>query len=230
MATYPREVLLGASASAPVDRKASASILAPVERRIAGWALRLVPGWLESQHLTLMTLGWSAMVLAAALPARSDPRWLAIVSIAIALQYLTDAVDGKVGQLRNAGLVRWGYYMDHLLDYVFLCAILITYGLLLPERFEYLMTLALAVAGGFMVSAFLARAVTGVLEISFLGLGPIEMRLVFIGINAWLATVGRAAMLRVVPYVIGAALIILAALVFKTQRRLWDLDHRPRHD
>jgi phosphatidylglycerophosphate synthase len=223
MATYPHEVLLG-PATAPADRKSSASVLAPIEHRIGRRALRLVPSWLESQHLTLMTLGWSAMVLAAAIPARSNPRWLAIVSIAIMLQYLTDAVDGKIGQLRNAGLVRWGYYMDHLLDYLFLCAILITYARLLPDRFEYLMTIVLAIAAGFMVSAFLARAVTGVLEISFLGLGPIEMRLIFVGINTWLATVGRAEMLAVVPYVIGAALIVLTALVYRTQRRLWQLD------
>ena len=228
MATYPHEVLLR-PVSAPGDRKASASILAPIERRIARWALRLVPSWLESQHLTLMTLGWSAMVLAAAIPARSNPRWLVVASLAIVLQYLTDAVDGKVGQLRNAGIVRWGYYMDHLLDYVFLCAILITYSLLLPDRFEYLMTIVLAIAGGFMVSAFLARAVTGVLEISFVGLGPIEMRLIFVGINTWLATVGRAAMLQVVPYVIGAALVVFTALVYKTQRRLWILDRGAQH-
>jgi phosphatidylglycerophosphate synthase len=169
------------------------------------------------------------MVLAAAIPARSNPRWLAVASLAIVLQYLTDAVDGKVGQLRNAGLVRWGYYMDHLLDYVFLCAILITYSLLLPGRFEYLMTIVLAIAGGFMVSAFLARAVTGVLDISFVGLGPIEMRLIFVGINTWLATVGRAEMLQVVPYVIGAALVVLTALVYKTQRRLWILDRGTQH-
>jgi hypothetical protein len=86
------------------------------------------------------------------------------------------------------------------------------------------MTIVLAIAAGFMVSAFLARAVTGVLEISFLGLGPIEMRLIFVGINTWLATVGRAEMLAVVPYVIGAALIVLTALVYRTQRRLWQLD------
>ena len=226
MATYPHEVLRR-QAAAPRDRKASASILAPIERRIARWTLRLVPRWLESQHLTLMTLGWSAMALAAAIPARSHPRWLAVVSLAIVLQYLTDAVDGKIGQLRNAGLVRWGYYMDHLLDYVFLCAILIAYALLLPDRFQYLMTIVLAIAGGFMVSAFLARAVTGVLEISFVGLGPIEMRLIFIGINTWLATVGRAEMLEVVPYVIAAALVVLSALVYQTQQRLWNLDKAP---
>ena len=211
-----------------VDLKDSVSILAPLERGLARWTLQWVPPWLESHHLTLLTLVWSALVLSAAAPARDNPRWLSIVSLGIVLQYATDAVDGKVGQIRNAGLVRWGYYMDHLLDYVFLCAILLTYSMLLPANAAYLMTIVLAIAGAFMVSAFLARAVTGVLTISFAGLGPVEMRLIFIAINTWLSTVGRADMLRVVPYVIGAALVVLAAMVFKTQRRLWRLDAEAR--
>ena len=84
------------------------------------------------------------------------------------MQYLTDAVDGKIGKARKTMLVAWGYYMDHLLDYVFLCSILLGYTLLLPSSLHLLMMLALAVASGFMVSAFLARAVTGTLTIRYI--------------------------------------------------------------
>jgi phosphatidylglycerophosphate synthase len=210
------------------DRKHSDSLLAPIERRLATWMLRWVPRWLHSHHLTLLTVVWSALALAIASAARLDHRWLWALSLCILGQYATDAVDGKVGQIQNAGLVRWGYYMDHFLDYCFLCAILLAYGALLPSNQEYLMTIVLAVAGAFMVSAFLARAVTGVLTISFGGLGPVEMRLIFVAINTWLATVGRMTMLRAVPYAIGGSLLVLAALVFKTQRQLWRLDARDR--
>jgi phosphatidylglycerophosphate synthase len=206
------------------DRKHSDSLLAPWERRVVGRLLRHVPAWVESQHLTLLTLLWSALVLSASALARGDERWLWALSGLIALQYVTDAIDGKVGTLRNAGLVRWGYYMDHLLDYVFLCAILLGYTMLLPDRSQYLMAVVLAVSGGFMVSSFLARSVTGVLTISYLTIGPIEIRLVFMAINVWLATAGRAYMVGVVPYVIGASLVTLCALVFETQRTLWNLD------
>jgi hypothetical protein len=50
------------------------------------------------------------------------------------MQYVTDHYDGKIGKYRNTGLVRWGYYMDHLLDYVFLCSIIIGYAFILPEK------------------------------------------------------------------------------------------------
>ncbi len=206
------------------DRKHSDSWLAPYERRLAGVLLRWAPGWLESHHCTLLTLPWSALVLIAGALARRDSRWLWAVSALVVLQYATDAIDGKLGKIRNAGLVRWGYYMDHLLDYVFLCSILLAYAMLLPDRFQYLITLIVAVSGGFMVSAFLARAVTGVLTISYWKIGPVEMRIVFIGINVWLGTVGKAYMLDALPYVIGAALVALSGLAYKTQRTLWTLD------
>ncbi|HVW03626.1 MAG TPA: CDP-alcohol phosphatidyltransferase family protein [Vicinamibacterales bacterium] len=183
-----------------------------------------MPPSIGSHHLTLLTLPWSGLVLGAGCLARHDPRWLFAVSALIVLQYLTDAVDGKVGKVRNAGLVRWGYYMDHLLDYVFLCAVLGVYAMLVPAESQYLMMLVLAVSGGFMVSAFLARAVTGELPISYGGIGPAEIRLVFIAINTWLVIAGRVYMLAVVPYVIVAATTALGTLVWRTQRQLWRLD------
>ena len=146
------------------------------------------------------------------------------MSAIIVLQYLTDAVDGKVGVIRGAGLVRWGYYMDHFLDYVFLCVILIGYGLMLPERSQYLMTWSLAIAGGFMVHTFLEYGATGRFTLSYLRLGPAEVRLIFIGINVMLLAVGRASMLAGVPYVLLGVSAILARLVYRTQYRLRHMD------
>jgi phosphatidylglycerophosphate synthase len=210
---------------ATVDRKSSTSVLAPFERRFVDWAVPRVPACIGSHHLTLLTGAWSGLVLAASwLAATSDVAWLTAVSVLIALQYVTDAIDGKVGKRRGAGLVRWGYYMDHFLDYVFLCALLLGYTLLLPADHQFLMVPIVAVSGAFMVSAFLARAVTGELPISYLHLGPIEVRLVFIGINTWLMTWGQGYMVVVIPYVVAGALVVLTALVYQTQRTLWRVD------
>lgn len=206
------------------ERKRADSLLSALERRFAAEAVRFVPQGLESHHLTLLTAIWSGLMLICSALVRADSRWLWAVSVIIALQYLTDAVDGKVGAMRGAGLVRWGYYMDHFLDYVFLCAILIGYGLMLPEGSQHLMTWALAIAGGFMVHAFLEFGATGQLSLSYLKLGPVEIRLVFIGINMTLLTFGRSSMVAAVPPVLLISGGVLVALVCRTQRRLWRLD------
>ncbi len=206
------------------DRKQSDSLLSAWEHSVVTRLVPWIPGWLQSHHLTMLTLAWSGIVVLAGIRARAASGWLAVMSGAIALQYVTDALDGKIGKLRDSGLVKWGYYMDHLLDYVFLSAILIAYTMLLPARFQYLMVPVMAISGAFMVSSFLARAVTGTLTISYLRVGPFEMRLVFIGINTWLATFGKGYMVAAIPYVIGLALVVLTMLVADTQRRLWRLD------
>ena len=217
-------------AGAATDGKHSKSLFTSVERRIVPVLVRWVPCRVHTHELTLLTLLWSVLMLLAAAGAQTDRRWLWAMSVLIVLQYVTDAIDGKIGKERNEGLVRWGYYMDHFLDYVFLSSILMAYMMLLPPQLQFLMVPALAVAAGFMVNSFLARTVTGVLTISYGFVGPIEVRLIFIGINVCLATVGQSYMVAVVPYAIGASLMVLCVVVYRTQRSLWIAERRERDE
>ena len=89
----------------------------------------------------------------------------------IGLQWVTDHYDGKVGKYRNTGLVRWGYYMDHLLDYFFLCSVLIGYAFILPESSRLQLMIMLALFAAYDFSTFLAFAATDELKISHLKLG-----------------------------------------------------------
>ena len=124
--------------------KTNTSFLSPLERRLAPIVVPRIPKWLETYHLTMLTLVWSLMILVFSFLAARNIRWLWMVSVMIALQWLTDHYDGKVGKYRNTGLVRWGYYMDHLFDYFFLCSILIGYSFILPERASFQLLLMLA--------------------------------------------------------------------------------------
>src|SRR5688572_5300468 len=114
--------------------KSSTSLLSPLERRLAGLVVPRIPGWLGTQHLTLMTLLWCAGLGLFGWLAAGDLRWLWGSSAMIAFQWVTDFFDGKVGKHRGTGLVKWGFYMDHLLDYAFLCAVVGAYAFVLPER------------------------------------------------------------------------------------------------
>lgn len=208
--------------------KLNDSVLAPLERRLAPALIRRVPAWLETYHLTMLTLVWSLLIVACCVLARQDLRWLWGVSIMIALQWLTDHLDGKVGKHRGTGLVRWGYYMDHLLDYVFLCALLVGYGVLLPESSAFEMLLLLAVFGGFMVHSFLEFAATDRFRISVLKVGPTEFRIALIAINTLIMQVGTDAMARAIPYVAGGGLIALCVMVYAAHRKIWRLDMAAR--
>lgn len=211
--------------------KASASLLSPLERRMERAVLPKIPGWLETYHLTLLTLVWCVLIIAFGFLAAGDIRWLWGVSLMIAFQYVTDYFDGKVGKYRNTGLVKWGFYMDHLLDYLFLCSVLIGYAMMLPEYSRYHLLLILVVFGGFMVNSFLAFAATEKFSISCLGFGPTEFRIALVVINTLVILFGKAHMSSILPYVAGGSLAALCLLVYQTQKGIWrsDMERKERN-
>jgi phosphatidylglycerophosphate synthase len=208
--------------------KAGSSLLSPLERRLAARVVPRIPAWLGTQHLTLMTLAWCAGLFLFGHMARGDARWLWGSSAMIGLQWVTDFFDGKVGKHRDTGLVKWGFYMDHLLDFLFLCSVLGGYALVLPERAHFGLLLVLAVFGGFMVNSFLAFAATGRFRISHGKLGPTEFRLALVILNGLLAVYGTRLMAKSLTYVAACGFAILCLLAYRTQRELWlrDMEHK----
>lgn len=208
--------------------KTNTSFLSPLERRLAPLVIPRIPLWLETHHLTMLTLIWSFGILFFSFLAAKNMRWLWVVSVMIFMQWVTDHYDGKIGKHRNTGLVRWGYYMDHLLDYVFLCSVIIGYAFILPEhsRFQLLLTLALFAAYDF--STFLAFAATDRLKISYLKFGPTEFRLALIIINGLLVTFGTRHMISGLKWVNTGAVVGLVFLIYGTQKKIWQIDMNGR--
>jgi archaetidylinositol phosphate synthase len=212
-----REQFAGAS-------KSSVSLISPLERRMARAVVPRIPAWLETQHLTMLTLLWCAGLILFGYLAARDLRWLWGANLMIFLQYLSDFFDGKVGKHRGTGLVKWGFYMDHMLDFVFLCAVIIGYALFLPERALFSLLLVLAVYAGLMVNSFLTFAATEKFEISHLKIGPTEFRMVLIATNALLVVFGPRPLKSALPYVAAGSFVALCMLVYRTQKMLWRRD------
>ena len=208
--------------------KTNTSFLSPLERRLAPLVLPRIPRWLETQHLTMLTLLWSLLILLFSSLAAGNIRWLWLVSLMILLQWATDHYDGKVGKYRNTGLVRWGYYMDHLLDYFFLCSIVLGYAFILPERSRFQLLLLLALFAAYDFSTFLAFAATDKLKISYLKFGPTEFRLALIVINALLINFGTKHMIGGLKWVNAGAAVGLCFMIYTSQKKIWQLDMESR--
>lgn len=212
----------------PGATKSNNSFLTPFERRLAPAVLPRIPSWLETYHLTMLTLLWSGLILLFSYWAATDLRWLWGVSAMIFMQYVTDHYDGKVGKYRGTGLVRWGYYMDHLLDYLFLCSVVVGYAFILPERSRYQILIMLAIFAGYEMSTFLAFAATDRFKISYLKFGPTEFRLALIVINALLVQFGTRQMINGLKYVNIGAAVGLVLMVYRTHRVIWALDMKQK--
>ena len=207
------------------NHKKNDGMMSGIESRLRAWLAPKVPASIETYHLTLATLGWCGLVIFFSFLSRYWVHFLWMVSASILGQYVTDLLDGEVGRRRQTGLLRWGYYMDHFLDYLFLCSILIGYGLMVENQNKYLLFYLFALFGAFMVNSFLAFAATGKLRKSYMGIGHTEVRFIFILLNALVAFNGKALIVqRFLPYLLLVAAFGLVMTVYHTQKDLWKID------
>jgi phosphatidylglycerophosphate synthase len=206
------------------DKKFGRSILYTSETKLKNWLVPMVPKCIETYHLTLTTVLWSLLIIVFSFLARYNIRWLWLVSLMIVFQYITDLLDGEIGRRRNTGLIKWGFYMDHFLDYIFLFSILIGYSFILPNQFNYILFFIMAMFGAFMVNSFLSFAATNEFKISYLGIGPTEIRLIFIVVNTLLIIFNKTYMAAALPYVLAFSVFGLFVVIFKTQKYLWKVD------
>src|SRR6476469_10879599 len=204
--------------------KTNTGLLVPLERRLARFVLPRIPLWLETYHLTLLTPLWSIGIAVFGYLSVRDLRWLWMVNLMIVLHYFTDHFDGKLGKYRDTGLRKWGFYMDHLFDYGFLCSILIGYSFLIPQKSTFNMMLVLCVFSTFMFHTFLMLAATDEFKVSFSRFGPTELRIALIIINVFIVRFGTRGLRGALPWVAFGGVIALSVLAYIAQRRLWRID------
>ena len=159
---------------------------------ITHWVTRF-PRGVRSWHLTLLTVPWSAGTIAFGWLAGERPVWLWAMSVMVAAQWFTDSFDGTLGKTRGEGLVRWGFFMDHFLDTVFAGSVVIGYSFIAPGGAGLLLQLLLLVTCSMMALSSLAFAATNECRIAFYGVGPTEVRIGYIALNAFVFLAGPGA-------------------------------------
>lgn len=87
------------------DKKIGKSLLSGPENRFKYWAVPKIPHFIETYHLTLLTLLWSIINVVLGFYAKNNVSLLWLVSAMIVLQYITDLFDGELGRQRDTGLI-----------------------------------------------------------------------------------------------------------------------------
>lgn len=200
-----------------------AYFLGPIEKRLVDKFTPKVPKSIETYHLTLMTIIWSLAIILFSYLAKNNINWLWLTSLMIFCQHVTDLLDGAVGRFRNTGLVKWGYYMDHFLDYIFLCSIIIGYSFILVGYLREIIII-LVIFIGFMINTYVAFAATNKFKNEFLKISGSEIRVFFILINISIILFGTKYIEVALPYVILFSVISLAVIVYQTQKNIWRID------
>jgi phosphatidylglycerophosphate synthase len=140
------------------------------------WIAHRLPAWTNSDHLTLLALVAMAGAGAAFWAARSWPPALVLVVVSLAVNWFGDSLDGTLARVRKHERPRYGFYVDHVLDIA--GAGLLFGGMALSGFMSPVVGLGV-LAAYLLVSAevFLATAVQGKFRMSFLSVGPTELRI-----------------------------------------------------
>jgi phosphatidylglycerophosphate synthase len=163
--------------AATVHVREHKSVLAAAEKRALVWIARRLPARVSSDHLTLLALV-SMMGAGAAVAATRIAPWAVFVAIACLIaNWFGDSLDGTLARVRRRERPRYGYYVDHVIDLAGTTCLLA--GLAHSGLTHPLIALGL-LASYLLVCAesYLATHATGTFRISFLGVGPTELRIV----------------------------------------------------
>lgn len=227
-----------------LDKKFWTSFLWNFETNLKNYLVPFVPKFIETYHLTYMTIIWSIWILLFSyIASKNWLIWLNFVSIFIALQYITDLLDWEIWRKRNTWLIKWWYFMDHFLDYIFLSSIIIGYVFIMPKiiqeiwvfdlklfvfpieiNYYYLMFYTFTIFTWFMIVSFLSFSVTNKFQIAYYGLWPTEIRILFIIFNSLLILFPKYTLNYFTPIMLLLGLIWIVFLVYKTQKTLWEID------
>ena len=161
-------------------------LLAEPERRLLRGIAARLPGWVTSDQLT--TLGVLAATAAGIAYALSGQHhgWLWVASGMLMVQWFGDSLDGTLARVRHAERPRYGYYLDHVVDAY--ATGVIGLGLGLSPYVSFGVALGLVVVYLVLsINVYLESAVFGAFRLAYGRLGPTELRLILISINAALA-------------------------------------------
>ncbi len=200
------------------------TLLARYERKLIDSNVHRFPKWIEGYHLTLMTIPLSIGLIVFGYLARSNYNWLWLSSLMLVLQWFTDCFDGALGRFRDTGIPKWGFFMDHFLDFVFMCSVFIGYSFLLEGLSERIVYLLIPVFGSFMVSSYLSFGATSEFKITYLWAGPTEIRIWFIVLNCLIIILGTGWIEKVLVYILILSVAFLCIVVYRTQKYIWAID------
>lgn len=163
---------------APIDR-IQENFLARGERRLLNWLCARLPRWMTPDKLTFIGMVGAVMILAGYLGSNLAAEWLWLSIAGFVVHWFGDSLDGSLARFRKIERPRYGYFLDHSCDGLATTMIVVGIGL---SPYVQVEAALLGLAGYLLLSihAFLSVRVLGELPLTYLNLGPTEVRVLLI--------------------------------------------------
>ncbi len=169
----------------PQKRRLNEGLWQPLERPVLHWLVVRLPAWVTPDHLTALGLFGAAVAFFGYGLSRWHPGFLWLATTGLIVNWFGDSLDGTVARSRKIERPRYGFFIDHTTD--LFAEVLFAMGLGLSPfvRFE-VACVALIAYLLIAVYTFVRTNVFGTLQIAFNGIGPTEVRVGMVLLNAWL--------------------------------------------
>ena len=215
--------------SKTADVRVNDTFLAPLERPGLQWLCKHMPAWMTPDILTVIGLMGGVVMAIGYWLCNANKNFLWIVDLGLLINWFGDSLDGSLARYRKIERFQYGYFVDHTVDITTQTIFFLGLGLSPFVHFNF----ALLALVGYLHLGVLTNintAVSGVYKISYGKIGPTEVRMFVIGLNAlfYFASNAMIHMRRVSIFFFDAIVLSVAIAFFLyflgfTLRRMMEL-------
>jgi archaetidylinositol phosphate synthase len=169
--------------SKTADVRVNDTFLAPLERTALQWLCKHMPAWMTPDILTVVGLIGGVVMAIGFWLCNANKNFLWIVDLGLLINWFGDSLDGSLARYRKIERFQYGYFVDHTVDITTQTIFFLGLGLSPFVHFNF----ALLALVGYLHLGVLTNintAVSGVYKISYGKIGPTEVRVFVIGLNA----------------------------------------------
>jgi archaetidylinositol phosphate synthase len=157
-------------------------LLGPLERPALAWLAAHMPAWVTPDFLTGLGIFGSVIIFASYALTFFDKNFLWLASFGFVLNWFGDSLDGTLARFRHIQRPKYGFFIDHVMDAISEVLVFVGLGLSPYVRLDIA---CLALIGYLLMSilVYVRTCVVGEFRISYIRLGPTEMRVMAIMAN-----------------------------------------------
>ena len=182
-------------------------LLGFLERPALQWLAAHSPAWVTPDVLTWTGVAASVLIFISYGLTQFNRNFLWLASFGFLLNWLGDSLDGSLARYRHIERPRYGFLVDHWVDAISVVLIFLGLGI---SPYVDLLVASLALIGYLLLSimVYLITYVTGVFQITNAKIGPTEVRVLAVVLNAVMFFAGNRAIMTV-PYLGGISIYTL---------------------
>lgn len=166
------------------------TVLGPLERPALQWLAARQPAWVNPDILTAIGSVGAAVAFTGFVLSNTDKSYLWLASAGFLINWYGDSLDGTLARFRNIQRPRYGYFVDHTVDSLNEALVILGLGLSPYLRFDIACLLLISYLL-LSVLVFVRTSVSGVFQISYIRLGPTELRVIAVLSNTYVFFFGN---------------------------------------